>query len=226
MKNEVILITGQRGQGKTTYLKNKISLFDRVIIFDLLGEFTYFETAYNLKDFFQKLSSMKNENFFVLNYYNPKNSEDDFLTICKAINRLKNIMFVVDEIDYFCTTHSIPKEFDEIVKRGRHQELQLMVACRRPHEIPTIIRSQLSQLITFRHIEPRDLQYLGEIIHLEEDQISRLEQFNFISWNVDETKVKRGIVNFQDTSKDQKKGFQNSDILPLVATKYHLDKSE
>lgn len=193
MKNEVILITGQRGQGKTTYIKNQISLFDRVVIFDLLGEFTYFDTAYNLRDFFKLLSKAKDENFFVIDFFDPKNSEEDFHVVCEAINRLKDVTLVVDEIDYFCSTHSIPKEFDEIVKRGRHQALQLIVATRRPHEIPPIIRSQVSQLITFRHIEPRDLQYLGEIIDVPEEEISKLLKFHYVKWDPDEG-ITRGKV--------------------------------
>jgi len=193
MKNEVILITGQRGQGKTTYVKNQIGIYSRIILFDLLGEFTYYETAYNLREFFEKLSAVKDENFFILNYYNPKTSEEDFHVICEAINRLNDIMFVVDEIDYFCSSRSIPKQFDEIVKRGRHQGLNLIVATRRPHEIPIIIRSQMTSLITFRQIERNDLQYLKEIIDLPEEDISGLEKFNYIKWTPEEG-VSRGKV--------------------------------
>jgi len=207
MKNEVILITGQRGQGKTTFIKNQIGVYSRVILFDLLGEFTYYETAYNLREFFEKLSAVKDENFFNLNYFNPKTSEEDFHVVCEAINRLNDIMFVVDEIDYFCTTHAVPKQFDEIVKRGRHQGLNLIVATRRPHEIPIIIRSQMTSLITFRQIERNDLQYLKEIIDLPEEDISGLEKFNYIKWTPEEG-VTRGKVekpkrnpkgNFEET---------------------------
>lgn len=193
MKNEVILITGQRGQGKTTYIKNEIGIFNRVIIFDLLGEFTDHDTVYNLRDFFRELSRLKDQNFFTLTYYNPKTSEEDFHVICEAINRLTDIMFVVDEVDYFCSTHSMPKQFDEIVKRGRHQSLQIMVASRRPHEIPPIIRSQVSCLVTFRHIEPRDLEYLRSIINIPEDELSKLPEFSYIKWTVKDG-ITRGIV--------------------------------
>jgi hypothetical protein len=190
MKNEIILITGQRGQGKTTYLKDQIGIFDRVIIFDVLGEFTFeysgYPTAYNMGDFFKMLKRNMNDNFFVIDYFNPKTSEEDFETICTAINRLQNIMFVVDEIDYFCSSHSIPRQFDEIVKRGRHQGLNLIVATRRPHEIPPIIRSQVSSLVTFRHIEPNDLDYLGSIINLPVEEISSLKRFHYVKWTVDE----------------------------------------
>lgn len=202
MKNEVILVTGQRGQGKTTYIKNQISLYSRVIIFDLLGEFTYYDTDLNLRDFFKSLSKAKEENFFVLNYYNPKNSEDDFHVICEAMNRLKNIMFIVDEIDYFCSTHSIPKQFDEIVKRGRHQGLQLMVATRRPHEIPPIIRSQVTKFITFRHIEPIDLDYIKDLTGINPDEVQGLPNFSFIKW--EEGKISKGIVTKLKTKQSKK----------------------
>ncbi len=207
MKNEVILITGQRGSGKTTYLKEQIDYFDRVIIFDLLGEFTYYKTSLTLQKFFYELTDLKPKNFFTLNYYNPKTSEEDFEMVCKAINRLSDVMFVVDEIDYFCNAHMIPRDFDEIVKRGRHQALQLIVATRRPHEIPPIIRSQISRLVTFRHLEPGDLKYLREISGVEEDRIQALEDFHYIEWRsgkiiegtVSKPKHKKGILDPEDT---------------------------
>lgn len=207
MKNEVILITGQRGQGKTTYLRSQIALYDRVIIFDLLGEFTDYDTAYNLREFFERLSEGKTENFFVLNLYDPKTSEENFHVVCEAINRLEDIMFVVDEIDYFCSAHSIPKQFDEIVKRGRHQALELMVATRRPHEIPPIIRSQVSQLVTFRHIEPRDLEYLRSIIEIPEEEISKLQEFHFVKWSVKDG-IAQGVVEKPRKRKIEKKDDQ------------------
>lgn len=207
MKNEVILITGQRGQGKTTYLRSQIGLYNRVVIFDLLGEFTDYDTAYNLREFFEGLSENKGENFFVLNLYDPKTSEENFHVVCEAINRLEDIMFVVDEIDYFCSSHSIPKQFDEIVKRGRHQDLQLMVATRRPHEIPPIIRSQASQLITFRHIEPRDLEYLRSIVEIPEEDISRLQDFHYLKWSV-KGGIIQGVVEKPKKKKVEKKDDQ------------------
>jgi len=211
MKNEVILITGQRGQGKTTFIKNQIGIYSRVILFDLLGEFTYYDTAYQLREFFEKLSDVKDENFFNLNYFNPKTSEEDFHVICEAINRLKDIMFVVDEIDYFCSSHSIPKQFDEIVKRGRHQGLNLIVATRRPHEIPIIIRSQVTCLVTFKHIEPRDIQYLKELIDLPEEEISGLLKFNYIKWTPEEG-ISKGKVE-KPKGADKFRYLNNSDNL-------------
>jgi hypothetical protein len=215
MKNEVILITGQRGQGKTTFIQNQIGVYSRVILFDLLGEFTSYETAYQMREFFEKLSHLKDENFFHLNYFNPKTSEDDFHIICEAINRLNDIMFVVDEIDYFCSTHSIPKQFDEIVKRGRHQGLNLIVATRRPHEIPVIIRSQVSSLITFRHLEPRDLEYLGSIIDLPVDEIKTLQKFHYIKWTAEEG-ISRGEVE------KPKKSEQTQDIVVEKDLEHHM----
>ena len=205
MKNEVILITGQRGSGKTTRIKELIDSFERAIIFDLLGEFTYYKTTLNLQRFFSELTVIKSKNFFTLNYYNPKNSEEDFEIVCKAINRLNDVVFVVDEIDYFCNAHMIPRDFDEIVKRGRHQELQLIVATRRPHEIPPIIRSQISRLITFRHVEPNDLRYLQEISGVDGDRIQKLENFRYIEWN-------NGNVIEATVSKGKRKRVVDSEI--------------
>lgn len=181
--NEIIVVTGQRGKGKTTYIKNIIESYDRVIIFDLLGEFCYYETAFNLNDFFSLLSRKRKEDFFFINYYNPKNSEKDFEIICKAINKLNDIMFVIDELDYFCSANYIPREFSEIIKRGRHQNLNVIISTRRPHEIPRLVTSQLTQFITFKHIEPRDLSYIKDGVGIEPEDIQNLKDFEYIKWS-------------------------------------------
>lgn len=201
IKNEVIVVTGQRGKGKTTFIKNNIENFDRVIIFDLLGEFRYYETALNLQDFFLLLSKKRKEDFFFINYYNPKNSEGDFNVICKAINKLNDILFVVDELDYFCSANYIPNAFSEIIKRGRHQNLNVIIATRRPHEIPRLVTSQLTEFITFRHIEPRDLTYIKDAIGIEPENIQTLKDFEYLKWK--ENSIEKGRVT------EEKKTFQD-----------------
>ena len=195
--NEVIIITGQRGKGKTTYLKSIIEKYDRVIIFDLLGEFCQYETAYNLKEYFQKLTRLRKESFFYLNYFNPKNSEEDFDIVCKSINRLQDIVFIIDELDYFTNANYTPKDFAEIIKRGRHQNLNVIASTRRPHEIPRLVTSQLSQFITFRQLEPRDLSYTKDVVGLNPEEIQALQDFEYIVW-------KNGLV-FRGKTKPIKK---------------------
>jgi len=193
MKNEVIVITGQRGTGKTTYIHNHISKYDRVIIFDLLGEFTNYETTHDIKTFLQKFSKKKKEQFFYLNYYNPKTGDNDFLVICEAINRYEDILFVVDELDYFCNASYSPRQFSEIIKRGRHQGIGLMVATRRPHEIPRLVTSQVTEFIAFRHLEPRDINYIREICSIEEDDVKSLKNYEYIRWI--EGRIEKGKVH-------------------------------
>lgn len=197
MNNKIIVVTGQRGKGKTTYIKNTIENYDRVIIFDLLGEFSYYETALNLEDFFSLLSKKRKEDFFIINYYNPKNTENDFNIICKVINKLNDIMFVVDELDYFCSANYIPKEFSEIIKRGRHQNLNILIATRRPHEIPRLVTSQLTDFITFRQIEPRDLNYIKDAVGIDAEEIQNLKDFHYLKWS-------NGIIEKGEVIKNEK----------------------
>lgn len=190
MKNDVIVITGQRGTGKTTYIKNRLPDFDRVIIFDLLGEFD--GNLFTLQKFFERLSEGKGESFFSFVYFNPKTTEEDFDRICKAVNRLNRVLFVVDELDYFCSATFSPPVFSEIIKRGRHQEIGVMCATRRPHEIPRLVTSQVTELITFRHVEPRDLAYLKDIAGLDPERVQRLPNFTYLRWT--EGRIEQGKV--------------------------------
>jgi hypothetical protein len=191
-ENQIIVITGQRGCGKTTYIKESIRQHNRVLIFDLLGEFN--PNAYTLADVLSLLDKNKNANFFTLGYFNPKNSEEDFAVVCKAVNRLHDVMFVVDELDFFCSATFCPKEFSEIIKRGRHQSLGVIVATRRPHEVPRLVTSQVTELITFRHVEPRDLDYLKDVANVPEEAIQKLPDFHYLRWH-------RGEISHGEVSK-------------------------
>lgn len=177
----MIVITGQRGTGKTTYIKNRLPVFDRVIVFDLLGEFD--PNVFTMQRFLEKLSENKKEKFFVLSYFNPKTTDEDFERICKAVNRLNDVLFVVDELDYFTSAVSSPPAFSEIIKRGRHQEIGVACATRRPHEIPRLVTSQVTELVTFRHVEPRDLAYLKDICGLDPERVQSLPDFSYLQWS-------------------------------------------
>lgn len=199
-KNNVIVITGQRGTGKTTYIKNCLRGMDRIIIFDLLGEFD--PNVFTMRRFFEQLSQDRKNPFFVLSYFNPRNSEDDFELICKAVNRMSNIILVIDELDYFCSPTSCPDVFAEIIKRGRHQEIGVICATRRPHEIPRLVTSQVTELVTFRHVEPRDLAYLKDIGNFEPEEVQKLPDFSYLKWNQGE--VERGEVSLPKASKKKR----------------------
>lgn len=180
MKNEIIIVTGKRGKGKSTYVKHKIFDYDRVVIYDLLGEYTFSDYASSIKDFMEKFSKCRKKPYFTLAYYNPKSSDYDFNIICEAVNRSQEIIFVLDELDHFCSPHFIPKGLAEIVKRGRHQNLQVMVATRRPHELPPLIRSQYTTFISFNQSEERDLKYLQDVAGFDPDRIRQLQDMEFL----------------------------------------------
>jgi predicted DNA-binding protein len=190
--NEIIVVTGQRGKGKTTYIKEAIDHFDRVLVFDLMGEFTYLETVTSLHDLAKSLTRYRKEPFFTLNYFSPKSSEIDFRICCKMIGKIRDLMFVIDELDYFTTAQKSVEEFDELIKRGRHQGISILCSSRRPHELPRLVTSQVSRFVTFRHLEPRDLDYIRNLTSIEEDRIKELPDFHYLEWN--SGSVKEGEV--------------------------------
>jgi hypothetical protein len=196
-ENFVSVVTGQRGCGKSTYIRKKIQGFSRVLIYDLLGEFE--PTVFDLNSFFAEVKKKNREQFFYISYFNPKSNEEDFYFVCKTINKMHNVIFVLDELDYFCSATYCPPNFAEIIKRGRHQELGVLAATRRPHEIPRLVTSQVTEFVTFRHVEPRDLAYLKDICGFDEDQVKALPNYHYLEWK--EGTITEGVTEVLEEEK-------------------------
>lgn len=189
IQNKIYTIIGHKGYGKTTLTELLVLLNNRpTVIAD--PRYQYEEKPYR--------RHFKNVSHFRKYIYNTNNrrefyrcklelvvnviDDESFNDLCALVLKLKNISFLVDEIDMFADTRMTRKaKFYHLIHYGRHNQIDIFTTSRRPANISRNITSQTDVTIFSRVREPADKKYIVNYIgkqYLETAQ--SLERFSFL----------------------------------------------
>jgi hypothetical protein len=181
MERKVILIFGKRGSGKSFLLQKLIEKTPRLLTFDTLGEYTQgvvCDNVQTLAGFWQK---HYHQNFRLI--YRPLKPAEEVETIAGLVWTCGNMTFAVEEIDTFCGPLQIGDNFAQIIQRGRHKNIELIGITQRPFGINRLLTSQAKEIYVFNTNEPRDREYLRNLLGSEIDaKLDALKQYEFIKW--------------------------------------------
>jgi len=171
---------GKRGSGKTVKVNNLLQPHNRVLFCDTTGhDYTDGVIFYNLADLKKFWITTYQKNFRLI--YRPLNPSAEFPELCRLVIECKNLAFVVEELDIFCQFGRTCNEFFEIIRRGRHHEIDLIGVSQRPHGFGRDLTSQAKEFYIFNTQEPKDIQYFkeyfGEYIIT---QIEKLQQYEYV----------------------------------------------
>jgi len=182
-EKKVILILGKRGSGKS-YLANKLlEAEQRFLVFDTLSEYTNgvvfnAEDKEGLNEFWQQV--------YRTGYrliYRPLNPDEEIERIAGLVYILGNMAFLVEEIDCYCSPYQISESFAHIVQRGRHKNITLIGVSQRPYGIHRLLTSQAKEIYVFATNEPRDRDYLKNLLGQEiEPKLDALQQYEYLHW--------------------------------------------
>lgn len=175
MQREIVLVVGQTGSGKTTWTRNYIKNLPRVLVLDAdFGEYGIpcYET------FPELVQAVDGKSFFRASY-TPRQFEMPLMFDLARV--LGHCHLVLEEADRLEDPRSF-LEYDEAISRGRHFGVSLVGVSLYPAKLPAMLRRQATRLIAFRQIEPRDIDYLAEIIGPAADELPDLPQFSYIDW--------------------------------------------
>lgn len=180
-QRRILIIVGQTGSGKTqlarAYLKDKT----RVLIADAdFREFGALDFTQNgLESLASYLKKYEARASFFKVSYTPRSYE--YPLMCDIARVMGNLDFVIEEADRFPD----PKwcdEYDEIISRGRHWGVSICAISRHPYAIPVDLRREASRIVAFRHTEPRDIDWLSDVIGEAAYEIPKLGDHEFIEW--------------------------------------------
>lgn len=182
--SRIKIVLGKRGSGKSVRLREELRLEPRVVLYDTLREDTY--NSYTRVETYRELCHklLEDRPVFRLAYSWPGDveREADFERFCKAVYCCRNLAVGVEEIDQFCSASFMPHSLDLVVSLGRHRQLSLYCASRRPKEIHPLIRSQAVEVISFLQTEPADLEWCRAVMGAGADELPSLEQYEYVHW--------------------------------------------
>ncbi len=166
-QREIALINGQTGSGKTTEARARCAGLSRVLVLEAgFDEFpvTHCPDADSLLLSLERGRAFPKEGHpslvpFALGF-SPLEREYDW---CFELAReLGNLTLIMDEGDRFN-----PRElenYDEIITRGRHWGVSLVVVGLHTFALPKNLRRQATRVTAFRQVDPSDLDALAESV--------------------------------------------------------------
>ena len=176
MKNEIIFVSGQRGSGKSFWVKKYLKGLPRFLLYDTLGEYE----GTRQTDLAGVIQLCKDADKGFCDIIFDPLDDSLFSLFCRVALAMKNIYIIVEELDQFSTSFKTPIEFQKLIKYGRHYGINLIGISRRPSEVSRLFTSQCTRFVIFNQREPRDVTYFRSIIGEWAEHLPTLQDHSFI----------------------------------------------
>jgi hypothetical protein len=157
LERSIVEVFGMTGMGKTRWTKQYLAPEQRLIILDIKAEHDgiLFDDLGTMIDHIQAYKTFK------VRTYNP----DDFEDLCKIAYAAGNCTLVIEEAEGVMpqSQQRPPNAFRDIVYRGRHERVSVVLIAQRPSSVHISARSQWNRIISFRQTEPADVNWLESV---------------------------------------------------------------
>lgn len=210
-----LLVMGRSGTGKTTFANFTFhnSEEKRRIAIVPMGHDK--AVTGNVRDLITLIqNNLKSEHGFEI-WFTPAGKWDyqEYEYLCAAIMLIGDCVLYIDEINLVQGTGRIGENHEDLIRRGRHKKISLIYTTQRPQDLNTVIKSQMTDFVTFRQRLTRDITVTREIIGDEIGDISKLEIGEFF-WLNDKDELKRGKTEID----------KNGNVKKLVLTNVAKDE--
>ena len=184
MKNEIIIILGRKGSGKTHLARQMASSATRLIVFDPQRQFSVdgvvIDDALSLAEY---LSQAQAANFRII--YQPvmtvRGDVDlllqEFNFVSRCVGRLRNVLFVIDEIDR-CVGRDFV--FKNLIQTGRHRQISVIATTIRYTDATRDMTAQADTIISFQCTEPGDVRYFRERLGEIAERLPSLPLYHYV----------------------------------------------
>jgi hypothetical protein len=181
-ENRIVVIFGQKHTGKT-YLANKIAdrLYrggHRVVCVSPSKGFDFIAAPIITDARPAEYEKLAGRSVIV----KPEADETAETAISFAWH-LGQCTLIVDEIDNYCTPWDCYGDLLNIIKYGRHKEINLIGIAQRPANVNRSLTSQADLRIIFRVTEPADRKYLSKFCEADDQEIAALPDRKFLTFS-------------------------------------------
>lgn len=176
-QNTVTVVLGKKGSGKSTLVGEIIQDEPRVWVIDSLAEYGKergLEVCSEWEECVSAIEDSPSRSKFQISIRLLHEDDNlDMIDLCYDaagdINaRGHNSLLVIEETSLYVAPTTLPDEIAQLIRYGRHRQLDLVFVSRRSAELHRDLTANADVLVTFRTTEPRDLQYLSAYFTPEE----------------------------------------------------------
>jgi len=189
MTNEIVVILGKKGSGKTVMAREIVKGQSRLVVYDPMRQFSDCGAVITSRaSLIRYLWENRRGRFRAV--YQPHIGLDDrdvvreeFREVCRYMNAIQNVWFMVDEIDNCLDPRDRQNGyFKNIVQRGRHDRISIVATTIRYTDVQRGLTAQADKIICFHTHEPSDIEYFRAYFGALADDLPMLPPYHFVMY--------------------------------------------
>jgi hypothetical protein len=179
LQNSVVVVIGRKGSGKSTLVREIVLERQRVFVMDALKEYGP-ECGCDVVDEDACLDA-------IVDAYERRRrfrlslrclETEDNLDLIDVCYECPGVTVVVEETSLYVSPTTLPTPIAQMVRYGRHQQIDQVYVARRPSELHRDLTANADVIVTFQQQEPRDLLYLRSFFGDEALTLNRLPDYH------------------------------------------------
>lgn len=174
MKNTIGFVTGRKGCGKSTLVREVTREHRRVVIMDYVGEYGGNCGALVFEGFVPSMRALarhERARRFCLSLRIV--DQRDALQALAVVYELRDVLLVVEEASWLCSPSYLPHELQQLVRLGRHREISQLYVAQRPVMVHRDVTSQADWIASFQQHGERDVRYLEDSVLADRAELVR-----------------------------------------------------
>lgn len=153
--NQITLIIGRKGTGKTYFVQNSLTEIQPFILVDSLSEYEGFTVYETFDDFLNEI-----ETNGVASCITRFTTDAENEALFDFAFSFSPHTLVIEEINKYCSSAWASDELIRLIRYGRHRQINIVGVTQRPYDLPKLLTSQVDVWELFQIVEPRDIDYL------------------------------------------------------------------
>lgn len=182
MQNLITFIAGRKGSGKTTLALRIAQDAERVVALDTTGQYGPahgFDVFVGRETIVKALLDTRDADAFRVSL---RGSVDELLDAMRLCYELPNMLVIIEEASFYCSPYQLPDELAQLIRYGRHRQLDQLYIARRPSEIHRDVTAQADVGVSFAQHEPSDVRYLRAVAGPGAERVQALPPYRAMLW--------------------------------------------